>query len=115
MFNNAPIRAGSKIAVGSSINLEIGSGLGSEDIPVPDLVGMSYPEATILLEASGITLGVVLLDANLTDTTAGFVYWQNPPSVNENNQKNTIRSGQLMDIRLALIKPISAIDSVAKY
>ena len=115
LFNNAPIRAGSKIAVGSRINLEIGSGLGSEDIPVPDLVGMSYPEATILLEASGITLGVVLLDANLTDTTAGFVYWQNPPSVNENNQKNTIRSGQLMDIRLALIKPISAIDSVAKY
>jgi len=115
LFNSAPIRAGSKIAIGSRIDLELGSGLGSEEIPVPDWFGMPYPEAAILLEASGITMGVVLLDANLTDTTAGFVYWQNPPALIEDNQKNTIRSGQLMDIRLALIKPVSSVDSVVNY
>lgn len=115
LFNSAPIRAGSKIALGSRIDLELGSGLGAEEIPVPDLFGMSYAEASILLEASGITMGVVLLDANLTDTTAGYVYWQNPPSLKDDNQKNTIRSGQLMDIRLAITKPISLIDTAAKY
>jgi beta-lactam-binding protein with PASTA domain len=115
LFNSAPIRAGSKIAVGSSIDLELGSGLGAEEIPVPDLFGLPYPEAAILLEASGVSMGVVLLDANLTDTSAGFVYWQNPSPIKEDKQKNTIRSGQLMDIRLALIKPISSIDSVTNY
>jgi len=115
LFNSAPIRAGSKIALGSNIDLELGSGLGAQEIPVPDLFGMSYPEAAILLEASGISMGVVLLDANLTDTSAGFVYWQNPPALKEDNQKNTIRSGQLLDLRLALTKPIISIDSVSKF
>jgi beta-lactam-binding protein with PASTA domain len=112
LYNNAPIRAGSKVAVGSYISLELGSGLGSEEIPVPDLFGMTYPEATILLEASGISMGVVLLDANLRDTTAGFVYWQNPPPMKPDNQKNTIRSGQLMDIRLSLLKPEAPMDTL---
>lgn len=115
LFNNAPIRAGSKVALGSRIDLELGSGLGAEEILVPDLFGMSYPEASILLEASGITMGAVLLDANLTDTAAGYVYWQNPPPLKDDNQKNTIRSGQLMDIRLAITKPVSLIDTTAKY
>jgi hypothetical protein len=73
---------------------------------------MSYPESAILLEASGISMGVVLLDANLKDTTAGFVYWQNPPLLKPDNQKNTIRSGQLMDIRLSLLKPEGAMDTL---
>jgi beta-lactam-binding protein with PASTA domain len=97
--------------MGTRISLVLGAGIGNEDIPVPDLFGMPYSEATILLESSGINIGVVLPDTDLTDTLAGFVYWQNPEPINEEGKKNRIRSGQMMDIKLSVIKPERILDS----
>jgi eukaryotic-like serine/threonine-protein kinase len=105
LLNGASLRPGTKVAMGSLISLVLGAGIGSEEIPVPDLFGMPYVEALTLLEASGINLGVVLPDADLKDTTAGFVYWQNPARFNEERKLNRIRMGQMMDIRLSAIKP----------
>lgn len=104
-YRNASIRPGTKIAMGSAISLVLGAGIGNELIPVPDLFGMPYLEAMTLLEANGISLGVVLPDPDVTDTSAGFVYWQNPPRFNEQKKRNMIRMGQMMDVRLSLIKP----------
>jgi eukaryotic-like serine/threonine-protein kinase len=64
-----------------------------------------------LLESNGINLGVVLPDADLTDTLAGFVYWQNPERLDEERKINRIRAGQMMDIKLSLLKPERIIDS----
>jgi beta-lactam-binding protein with PASTA domain len=105
LLNGASLRPGTRVPMGSSISLVLGAGLGSENIAVPDLFGMPYPEALTLLEASGISLGVVLPDPDLQDTTAGFVYWQNPPRLNDEKQLNRIRMGQMMDIRLSAAKP----------
>lgn len=105
LLNGASLRPGTKIPMGSMISLVLGAGIGSEEIPVPDLFGMPYIEAVTLLEANGINLGVVLPDADLKDTTAGFVYWQNPARFNEERKMNRIRMGQMMDIRLSTIKP----------
>jgi hypothetical protein len=74
-------------------------------MPVPDLFGLSYGEALALLEANGVTLGVVLPDADLSDTASGFVYWQNPQRFNEEKVVNRIRAGQMMDIKLSVTKP----------
>jgi beta-lactam-binding protein with PASTA domain len=104
-MNGSSLRPGTKIPMGSVISLVLGAGIGSEEIAVPDLFGMLYPEALTLLEASGINLGVVLPDGDLKDTTAGYVYWQNPPRFNEERKLNRIRMGQMMDIRLSAIKP----------
>lgn len=104
-INGASLRPGTKIPMGSVISLLLGAGIGSEELAVPDLFGMPYPEAVTLLEGSGINLGVVLPDADLKDTTAGFVYWQNPPRFNEDRKLNRIRMGQMMDIRLSAIQP----------
>jgi eukaryotic-like serine/threonine-protein kinase len=99
------IRPGTKIAMGTEVSLVLGAGIGMEDIPVPDLFGMPYPEAMALMEANGINIGVVLPDNDLRDTLAGFVYWQNPAKYNEEGKLNRIRMGQMMDIRLSLLKP----------
>jgi beta-lactam-binding protein with PASTA domain len=99
------IRAGTAVPMGTLISLVLGAGIGNEDMPVPDLFGLTYTEAMAMLDASGITLGVVLPDADLTDTAAGFVYWQNPDRYTEDKVLNRIRAGQMMDIKLTVIKP----------
>ena len=105
LVNGETIRPGAKIAMGSSISLVLGAGIGNEDVAVPDLFGMSFGEAQALLDANGINLGVVLPDAGLTDTTAGFVYWQNPARYTDDRKINRIRPGQMMDVRLTATKP----------
>ena len=106
------IKPGSPIQMGSSIDLLIGSGLGGSAVPVPDLFGLTYPEARLVLELNGITSGVILLDDGLVDTTLGFIYWQNPNPFDEQQKINMIRPGQLMDIKVSAIKPESKSDTV---
>jgi hypothetical protein len=105
LLDGVSIRPGSDIPMGSIVSLVLGAGIGSEDMPVPDLFGMNYDEAKAMMEASGINLGVVLLDPDVTDTIAGFVYWQNPAPMSEDLKMNKIRAGQMIDIRLSLVKP----------
>lgn len=105
LLNGEPLKPGEKVMMGSQISLVLGAGIGNEQLPVPDLFGMSYDEAKILLEASGISLGVVLPDPDVRDTLSGFIYWQNPPRFTEENKLNTIRMGQMMDIRLSVNRP----------
>ena len=105
VINGNSVKPGTKVAMGTEISLVLGAGIGNEDIPVPDLFGMPYPEAMALLEANGINIGVVLPDTDLRDTSAGFVYWQNPPRINDERKLNRIRMGQMMDIRLSATKP----------
>jgi eukaryotic-like serine/threonine-protein kinase len=103
--DGATIRPGAKVAMGTAISLVLGAGIGNEDVAVPDLFGMSYGEAVALLDANGINLGVVLPDQGLTDTTAGYVYWQTPARWTDDRKINRIRPGQMMDIRLSPTRP----------
>jgi beta-lactam-binding protein with PASTA domain len=100
-----PIKPGTPVRMGTKIDLLIGSGLIGELVPVPDLFGLTFAEAKVVLEVNGLSTGVVLLDENIADTSAGFVYWQNPMPYNDQQMVNEIRSGQLLDIRLSASKP----------
>ena len=113
IYKDESIKPATKIRMGSTISLVLGAGIGNEEIAVPDLIGLQYPEAVALLEGNGINLGVVLPDSDLKDTTAGFVYWQSPPRFNEERRLNRIRQGQIMDMRLSVAKPERKIDSAA--
>lgn len=106
------VKPGSPIRMGTYVDLIVGAGLGGDEVAVPDLFGLTYQEAKLVLEVNGLQAGVVLLDDNLTDTTQGYVYWQNPLPINGTATQNTIRSGQMMDIRLSLIKPERKTDSL---
>lgn len=105
-YKGKPIAAGTKIKVGSTISLVLGTGVGNEAMPVPKLVGLTYAEAKILLEAQGISLGAVLKDPEVKDQNAAFIYKQNPETRNEEGRSYRIRPGQLIDVWLSVERPV---------
>ncbi|MBN8785622.1 MAG: PASTA domain-containing protein [Terrimonas sp.] len=115
LYKNATIRPGTKITMGNTISLVLGAGVGSEELPVPDLFAMSYEEAAALLEANKIMLGSVVQDGNVQDTGAAFVFRQQPPRFNDDGTMNRIRQGQMIDIWITPEKPLKrVVDSTGK-
>jgi eukaryotic-like serine/threonine-protein kinase len=114
IYKGESIRPRTKIAMGSAIALVLGAGIGSTEIPVPDLFGLPYSEAIALLEANNITVGVITKDSDLNDYATGFVYRQNPERFDDERKLNRIRSGQMVDIWLSVNKPARIIDTTQK-
>jgi len=95
------IKAGTKVPQGSHIKLVLGSGLGHEDFSVPDLVGLTYTDAKVLLESNGLNVGAVMpaVDPNQ------YVGRQSPEHFTPDGRVNRIRQGQLVDLWLQPEKP----------
>jgi beta-lactam-binding protein with PASTA domain len=101
-FKGERIKAGTKIPQGSKITLVLGSGLGNEDFSVPDLVGLTYADAKVLLESNGLNVGTVIpaIDQN------AYVGKQNPGHMTPDGRVNRIRQGQSVDLWLQADKPV---------
>jgi eukaryotic-like serine/threonine-protein kinase len=101
-YNGARIKAGTKIPQGSEISLVLGSGLGMEDFSVPDLVGLTYNDAKVLLESNGLNVGIVIpnVDPN------AYVGRQRPEHTTPDGRVNRIRQGQSVDLWLQPDKPV---------
>jgi beta-lactam-binding protein with PASTA domain len=112
LYSRQSLKPGSPIRMGTAIDLVIGVGLGGDLIPVPDLYGLTFLEAKMVMEVNGLVPGLITLDENISDTSLGYVYWQNPLPINELNQPNTLRAGQLMDLKISLGKPANRADSI---
>jgi eukaryotic-like serine/threonine-protein kinase len=97
-YKGVRIPENAKLQWGSKITLIIGSGLGGEQIIVPDLLSMTYKEAKAYLEQAGINLGAVLPDPDVRDTANAFVYKQNPERFDEEKKPRYIQPGQIMDV-----------------
>lgn len=76
------VSAGEKVEKDSKILLTVGEG--SQAARVPNLIGLSYPEAESKLEESGFLLGGVKEEPNNT-TPAGVIIKQDPPPGTEQN------------------------------
>lgn len=113
VYHGDKIQPGSKIPWGSAVDLVIGSGLNEQPILVPDLTGMTYQEAQILLQQNGILTGAVVADEGITDTAAAFIWKQSPPTLNEVNEPVYIQPGQLMDIWISA-EPKKIIDTTVQ-
>lgn len=100
-----------KIQWGSAITLVVGSGLGEEQMAVPELLGMTYGEAKNYLEQNGISLGGTGFDGKITDTAAAFVIRQSPETKDALGAPQFIKSGQVMDIWISQLMKYPA-DSV---
>ncbi len=109
LYNGQEITFGTKIPMGSKIDLVISSGVADVDMSVPQLIGMTYADAKVLMESLNLEFGSVVPDPGVKDTLSAFIYAQTPPRFTEDRSINRIRSGQLIDIRLGIDKP--AIDS----
>jgi beta-lactam-binding protein with PASTA domain len=94
-WNGKEIAPGTKLPKGSIIDLTVGDGVGTDVLPVPHLVGLSYGEAEDVIKGSNLIIGRIL-PAGITPDTASKVIKQNPGS----NTGKTIRAGEQIDIWL---------------
>lgn len=100
-FKGQRVEPGMKVPWGSSIDLLVGAGLDLEKMKVPNLLGLTYQEAVVILEGYGVELGAVITDKDVTDTANAYIYKQNPPVKDEDDIQMFIQSGQLMDMWLS--------------
>lgn len=113
-YDGDRIKPGTKITMGSGIVLVLGSGLGQDEFNVPDLFSLTYAEAAVLLQSTGLTVGAVVPDPDVTDSNNGYVYRQNPERLTYDNRFNRIRSGQTIDLWLSRDKPQRQADSTTQ-
>jgi beta-lactam-binding protein with PASTA domain len=103
-YNGSKITAGTKVPWGAKITLIIGGGLQEEQILVPDLLGLTFAEAKVLLQEKGISLASVLPMETVKDTAAAYVYKQSPETHDIDSKPVFIRPGQTMDLWLSPVK-----------
>ncbi|MBC6492623.1 PASTA domain-containing protein [Flavihumibacter stibioxidans] len=100
------IKPGTKLPMGTSVSLILGSGLSDIDMSVPDLFALTYVEAKDILATSGISFGARVLDPDVKDTASAFIYRQSPERTTADNRVNRIRQGQMIDIWLSTQRPV---------
>ncbi|HEY6062124.1 MAG TPA: PASTA domain-containing protein [Chitinophagaceae bacterium] len=105
LYNGSTIAPGTKIRKGSVISLVLGDGVGNREFTVPVITRMQFCEVKRILEESGIVIGAIVADADITDTCSAWIYKQNPERFNEEKQLNHIRTGQTIDVWLQREKP----------
>lgn len=97
-FNGNTLKPGDKIKVGSKIDLVIASGLGVEDMAVPELVGKTFSEARIYAEANGLAINPIA--QGISDIDNAYVYRQSPERKTKDGASIRIRQGQMIDVWL---------------
>lgn len=105
-LNGKEVKPGTKLPMGTAISLVLGSGLSNIDMSVPDLIGLTYADARELLQSSGINFGAKVVDTDVKDQDAAFIYRQNPERLTFDRKVNRIRPGQMIDIWLSVKKPV---------
>lgn len=113
LYNKQPIKSGTKIFMGSSINFVLGNGVGTLEMAVPDLIGKRYSQVKSMLRSFDLNFTPVF-DPDVADTPGSYVTRQNPQkytqSANGNKRSNRIKPGQTIDIWLSA-RPLAA-DSI---
>jgi beta-lactam-binding protein with PASTA domain len=104
-FNGESISPGTKIRMGSKIDFVLGDGVGDKEFAVPIIVGMRFGQAQDLLTQFGISFGSVIAPG-VSDTLNAYIYQQYPERFNDEKKLQHIRSGQTMDVRLQVDKPV---------
>jgi beta-lactam-binding protein with PASTA domain len=99
LYKGQEIRPGMMVPQGSRIDLVIGDGLGNTEFNVPDVVGLTYDEASSMLDGNGLTV-TAIWEGDITDSAMAVVYIQYPSAINEVNAPNRIKQGDVVDIRI---------------
>ena len=97
--------------MGSGIVLVLGSGLGQDEFNVPDLFGLTYTEALMMLQSAGLSAASVVPDPDVRDTSNSYVYRQSTERFAYDGRYNRIRPGQTVDIWLGSQRPVRNVDS----
>lgn len=109
LYMGKPIRPGQMIPQGSRIDLVIGGGL-SNELQVPDVIGLTYPEAMAMLNGAGLQF-TPIYDADITDSTMAKVYKQTPNHISDIGVPTIIRQGDFVDIYIGQNPADSVMDA----
>ncbi|MDR1864241.1 MAG: PASTA domain-containing protein [Bacteroidales bacterium] len=99
-YNGREIRAKTKIAKGSSIDLELGRGLSDERTHVPNLTGLYLSEARNILTKYFLNIGVMIYDSSVAtsaDSLRAFIWRQKPAGAGY-----TLQLGDQVDVWLTV-------------
>ncbi len=78
LFKGRVLQAGDEIPKGSIVNLVLGDGLGSSEVDIPDLVGLTLEEARMALSGSSLKLGIISFQGSSRDTMNLKISKQSP-------------------------------------
>jgi beta-lactam-binding protein with PASTA domain len=106
LYHGESISPGTKIQMGSSISLVLGSGVGEAQFIVPWLVGMTFGDAKAKLEANGLNIIPLYVDPSVKDTMNAYIVNQDPQRYDEMGNPLRIRTGQMISVWLGLNKPV---------
>lgn len=91
-----PIKAGTRIPEGTTIDLIVGQGIGTENVFVPDLTGLPANEIRNTLLSSLLVVGAVNYDVPPTDDIDQYIAYQQEPQAG-----TQVPSGTRIDIWLS--------------
>ena len=104
LYNGKPIKAGTKIFMGSAIGFVLGNGVGTLEMAVPDLIGKRYSQVKSMLRSLDLNFTPVF-DPDVSDTPGSYVTRQSPQKYTEtasgDKKYNRIKPGQTIDIWLS--------------
>lgn len=108
LHEGKPIAPNTKVPMGSVISFVLGSGLGTAEMNVPDVVGMTLGQARDYLSSMNINVGAIV-PAEMASSNDAYVYRTSPSQYSESTPgqrvQNKIRPGQLIDLYVSAGKP----------
>ena len=108
LYKGRSVKKGEMLPLGSEILLVLGNGMGNTKIDIPFLIGLTYSEALAVLQENGLTIGALVPDASVSDTTSAKVYKQIP----EPNFGDQLRIGEPIDIFIKSTMTQEEIDAI---
>ena len=78
LFRGRALQAGDEIPKGSIVNLVLGDGLGTSEVDIPDLVGLTLDEARMALSGSSLKIGIISFQGSSRDTLNLKISKQSP-------------------------------------
>lgn len=96
--NGVSVLPGENIAVGTMVRLVVGYGKGTEEVVVPNLIGMTFQEARSLLLRDRLTVGAVTYDEEPTEESepqTQYIYRQTP------NEGAVLLEGETVNLYLS--------------
>jgi len=121
LLGDRPIAPGTKIAIGTVINFVLGSGEGMGEVEVPQLEGLTFEAAKMMLQTMNINLGAIVAVTPITDSAASFIVRQSPAALSDSldisgfKLPNKMKPGQLMDLFISNTAPATSDSTNSPY
>ncbi|MBK0378692.1 PASTA domain-containing protein [Mucilaginibacter segetis] len=77
-FGGQIIKPGTKLPKGSKLDLVLGNGEGSSEVDIPELINLDLDAAKFAIRGSGLTIGTIIYQGSITDSTNVVVIGQSP-------------------------------------